>query len=318
MSGILLAPLSILHPKSTFNEIQRKICQRFADAGKKIQPYNEVKPSPFFATSIYIPASPFKMSGSYFNSAAVHLLETYHACANHYLNSSIIKSLDCQKCKDKFWNYYPLLSKLLKKTTLRFVSDLDSVAFCYVLFEDLSVSEAYLRAFNNKVNWQKWFQEVMIVDYHQKKVFKICPDADIEPLCLIMKSKRNFLEAESQSCKQKMLLTYPEYFELVPDEELFKRLCILMFIQWGLDPYMEESFFCFVGGVKKPIDIVVFEQGINSYLIESQFQDVNRRSVFYGGSELNTKGFLLGIKWPLLLCFFPILMFFLNPWKRWI
>lgn len=293
---ILLAPINLLNHSYTFAEIQRKICQRFVDEGKRINPLNKSTPSPFFAASIYMPTQSFKMTGSHFQAASVPSLETFHRCLYVYMNSPVIKAIAFESVKNRFWEYYPFLSKHLKQTTLTLDPSDKSYSSFHVLFEDVNNFDAYMKIFSYQFNWRRWFQEVSLVDYANRKVFKLRKNADVEPLCFIMNRKRTFQTQERLSCFHTILRNYPDSFEEVSEEVLFRSLCVLMLVLWGVDPYEPENNLCWIEGVSRPIDLNIFEQGIKSYLFDLKFQDIHHKTLFYSGPDFKTRGLALAKK----------------------
>ena len=188
--------------------------------------------------------------------------------------------MDKAKCEQLFWQFFPKLAKSITITNWDFDYNKRKTPYApfKVIFENTEKGDAFGCDHNHNVNWEEWFKQALIVDPTSKMCYKIKAGADLseisQKMTEIHKSKQYYKKGEQVF--PWLLEKYASLFEKV-DDEPFKRLCVLMLVQWGINSYQPDNLFYVEKGENKPIDLDLLEKGINNFLIPMEQVEVQSR-----------------------------------------
>lgn len=312
-SSIIFAPVSILEEEPTLEAVQRKICQRYIDLGKHIKPASPNAPSAISPSTIYFPGRAFQHPSAHFISwKAKTLFADYVQKVEHYLSSPFIQSLDKAACCQLFWEYFPKLTSCLTVSSWDHDYDRRETKFTkhQVLFEDIHSDKAFGAEHNHHSDWETWFKQALLVDSPSKIIYKLKNQADVAEISRKMHAIHQTGENYKKGYK-----VFPELFKhFAPSfesvqEEAFKRLCILMLIQWGIDPYQPKHLFYSENGEHKLLDLALIARGIQNFCFDNKKEHVASQCFFYGGTDIDFSA----SQEPIELARFTPLLFNIRP-----
>lgn len=213
--SLLLVPLSILKDAQTLSDLQTEICWRFRDDGRQIQAATEDSYQNAFPSVFSVPYMKIQ-TNEIFRTLNTPLFQSYIENVDKFLESPFIQSLDIYE--GVFLDYYSDLPKFMKRPCGRTKRS---------LFFSLSEN-------NDNVDDHTLLQQTIIIDDEGEvcKGYRLKPGADI-------KNKLEELYSISE------IIDQTDYFDEVSEDELYKRLVILLLIYEGLDPLKKETL-CYV------------------------------------------------------------------------
>jgi hypothetical protein len=178
-------------------------------------------PSPLFSSTICIPSLSFKTLSLFYDYKAEYLLNDYLKCAEDYLKSSFMQSLDKQACIELFWKYFPALPQSLTITNWEWQEE-KNIASHKTFFEDASNAKALGCKNSYVIDWQDWFRQALIVDPVKKRAYRFKPGGKADDLCRVLHNwhqDRGYGRPKGNEFLSQLFDFFPDNFESYSIEE---------------------------------------------------------------------------------------------------